>query len=698
VPSSGGEAAASLVALYLLTLPLGACLIRVGERCLKRRVALSLVERLVLAPYAAGGLLFVLASIPLPIFTTTSVVLVLSAGGVAYSALAFQERASGLRSALRAMVRPSYLLMGVGAIGLLYLELGPVWNLSLPNAWDGSMTALWTTLTLSQHTLPWTLNPFESAGVSYPLGPTVWMALPVMLAGWPVVSAPLLLPPLFLSFSIPAAYCWGSRLCGPSGTHAELVGVIFAAFFGLVASWPRLYVGGSYDFALALPLLILCFGWLPGLVHRGLGSGRELLLLGLVAGTLTSLSLVAGEAFVLLFAGFGLAVHARRRGALARWLCYAAVLAAVEAAFVVRSIAATVVWYRWPAHVLTQTGNLPSPPSAASPFPLLPFAQGYLDPFVPWKPKLSPFPALSLELQILLVAGIGILAIFFFKRDHPWSRSLPRDFALSVGGGTLVSFVVTILIGLASIPGSPLLPIAVFSSLLEWGVLLFLFLSAIALAPLLVAGIVAVEALHGRRNLPNANIGSHSPSNKAAVAWSLSRIQPRAPSTVAVGLMLLSIPLAAGLTVTVLDGPSYIHSDVTKTANVTAADLAGLRWVGSELPTCSGVLVAPGSVGQFLPEFASVKLIYQMIPQPWNLSYYISIQNLTSGIYTSVTQDALLYLGVTEVLVSGQTSISYPPFDPSPLESSSDFSTLFSAGDLMVLEFIPGVLQSGCTP
>jgi hypothetical protein len=106
--------------------------------------------------------------------------------------------------------------------------------------------------------------------------------------------------------------------------------------------------------------------------------------------------------------------------------------------------------------------------------------------------------------------------------------------------------------------------------------------------------------------------------------------------------------------------------------------------------------VAPGSAAQFLPEFAQVHVVYPMNPQPTNLSYATVVADLTSGIYANSTRSNLLLLNVTEVFVTGQNSVAYPPFLLTPLADSSDFRELFHEGDAAVLDFLPGSSAQTC--
>ncbi len=144
--------------------------------------------------------------------------------------------------------------------------------------------------------------------------------------------------------------------------------------------------------------------------------------------------------------------------------------------------------------------------------------------------------------------------------------------------------------------------------------------------------------------------------------------------------------------------PGYIHSYLLTQANATSDDVAALEWASVHLPSCSRVLVAPGSAAQFLPEYAVVNVLFPTYPYPANLSYTILVSNLTAGSYSNATVAALVDLGVTEVFATGPTTNTFLPFDVRPLENSPDFMTLFERGDATILAFAPGVSLSGCDP
>jgi hypothetical protein len=669
--------------IALAVLPLGFVILRGTEWVLRHRFSLSHVERAVFALYAAGGALFLLASIPFPLYDLASVTSVLTGGAVLYIVVALRERGQSLHAAIRWVTSPLGGSLLLGTLGLLAFEITPIAAHPFPNAWDGSSTALWMNLTLRNGTLPTSLQPFASAPVVYPMATTVWMTLPVLILGWSVVQTPVWLPPLFLALTIPSAYCWGARWGARSSISGSSVGLLFAAFFGVLASWPRFYTGGSYDFAFALPLFLVAVGLLPSFVRTERASVAQLLGFGLLAGVISSLSLAAGEALLFLLLVYSILTWWRRRRAFIVWLGRFAIAVAIEVLFSLRSL---VAW---------ATNGRPgyAPPAVYG--GLTPrLVQGELDPLVPWKFKMSPFPWLSLELQVLLVAGLGICVfVLLFRKKRLRSLSLSR-FAVDLLTGTTAMFALTGVLLVAALPGPQAADLRSVTNLDQSSILLFVFFEAVCAFPLVVA-LTQLTVGSSFPTHPDPTPATSSPKHHFESRRPITKVG-FSPIIGALAVLVLLIPLASGVGFTLADGPGYIQQNVGKTSNVTAGDVAAMEWMGGHLPACSSVLVAPGSAGQFLPEFSSVHLVFPMNPVPESGPYSVVVSNLTGGIYNSVTRIALKELGVTEIFVTGQTSVSYPPFVAAPLLTSPDFSMLFGSGDASILSFVPS--QTLCSP
>lgn len=699
VAPSPAEILVQLVALFCVSLPLGAAVLRVVERVLGRPFSITVVERLVVSFYVAGAVLFVFASIPVPWYGLSSVAFLLAAGAAVYAIFALRDRAGGLLSVARFFRTGLGVSLLLGSLALLSVEILGVWNIPLSDPWDGGMAALWTNLTLARHTLPWTLEPYANWGVTYSLAPEVWMTLPALLFGWPIGAIPLWLTPLFLSLTIPAAYCWGIRLGAPSTREGVLLGPLFAAFFGVLASWPRLFVGGGYDFAFALPLLLLLLGWARPFVEGPARPWKEVFCFGLLGGVLTALSPVAGEFLVLTLVGYWVVFRTSVSGSLASGLARLVLVAVVCGVFLTRSLVGFVAWYSYPGHVLQAAG---SPPFGAVRMRYQFSARlvtGELDPFVPWKAKLSPFPVLALELQVLLAIGLILLIAVFLLRSQRIAAVLPRRATETLAAGTVVAFLFTGILVVLLVPRDPLAGAEYLTSLDDASVLLFLFLSLVALLPL-ASALLTLD----RWRLENHPDEPRWPSEDSSVVRPRRARNPAVPRSrrvITAGLVLLiAVPLGSGAVVTAWEVPQYLHTTTLATGNVTSADVDALEWVGANLPPCSRVLVAPGSAGQFLPEYAHVGMVFPMIPVAVNLTYVTLVKELINGMYNASVRSSLLELNITEIFGTGVTFTGYSAFNLTSIlrAPAPDFSVEFDEGDASILAFTPGVDALACPP
>jgi hypothetical protein len=682
-----------LLALPAALVPLGLTLLRVGERLTGREVFLSVPERLLLALLAAGSLLFVIASVPVGIYGELAVASLLVVGAVSLGVRWSLERGRSLRAGLRWLERTPGLIVAAMFLILLGLEVAGAGTAAYPNTYDGSFQLLFAHLTLLHGSTPWTLAPYSATGVTYPQATAVWLTLPVLVLGWPLLASPVALPLLFLSLGVPAAYCWGERTAGLGTRSGRSTGVVFAVFFGLVASWPRLFIGGSYDFVIALPFLLVALGGLRAFVVASTDDWRLTLAFGLFVGAVAGVSAAIGETLLLLIAAFYLAFLPWTLAAFTRWVPRFLAACGFAAAFAVRSIVAVAVWWGYPEHVLAPVG---SPPYAtASGLPVFSWSAllGNVDPFTPFKLKLSPFPGLSVLLAALLVGGIVILALDLLTPRIGISVPLPRGLSASLAVATILALLLTVLLQVASTSALGFSILDNLASLYEASFVLFLLYSVVALLPLLAAVETLRSAVHR-----SPRVLAATGANRAG-PFTRSR-RPTVPGPgrlmIVVAVVVLAASLGLGTFITFAEVPGYLNGHLHDYANVTSSDTAALEWAGSNLPACSRVLAAPGSAAMFLPLYASVQLDFPMLPVPVNLSYVHAVQDLTRGVFSNATSADLIELGITVVFVTGQNSISYPAFQPSAFTGSAGFHLLFSSGDAALFGFEPGESRIGC--
>lgn len=667
-----------LLILFLAFVPLGDLTVQALLRLSRQTLDLTRIERSIFGFYATGGILYALAYVPIGDFQFPVVAGLLVLGVVLWvyrigpKALTqirpgtdhwreylYRERNTGL-----ALVSSTALLFW--AVWIFGLE-------SFPNTYDGSMQMYFELILLHTHHAALTLEPYAAMGVTYPQGSAVFFAGAALLNHWTVLQSPLFLPPLFVALFPLAAFSWVRRV---GGALFEILGLLFVLLLCSVETWPRFLVGGSYDFLMALPLLFVSIGFVDG--TRLISHWKQGVLLGVATGVTATLSLVCAE--ILLTSVLALIIYRLpwiRMGAVRPFLRLT-LAGLVSMVFVAPSIVALLRWWSYPSHVLDPAGGPSVPFITASNQPLWVWLPSSLNPFL-FRPQdvwLSPFLPLKIILSFLLVTSaltLFLLALRFIR--SPFESSIRRiaTHIAALGGGCAVILSAGVGVG-SAFPG-----IDLTTNLTEVSIVLFICYGLMATLP----SLWAVQTL--RRNLWRRR----------------KKVTTAHTALVIAATVLIAIPLGTGVIVTAVDAPNYLVSITGSLANVSPADVAALKWAGERLPSCSTVLVAPGSAGQFLPAYANVHVVFPLVPYPANASYTQVIDSLSHGQLDNGTLKALEVLGITEVFVTGQSNLLWLPILPLPLEHDpGNFTILFHSpgSDAYVFQFIPGTEISGCNP
>ena len=627
----------------------------------------SLWERGLLDLYLGGGMLYVLAWVPgffgaftLPVLTITA------AAWLAFAGLRRPSRARFLPRLRAAATRPSNLLVLLVVLAVYAVELSVLGGIPAGNTWDASADATFGALLTSHHALGLSLAPLASGFVSYPQGAIVWMSTAQLFGALPPARSAILVTPLFLALAPVGAYVVGRRWL--PGTSAAPV---FAVTVGVLGTWTRLLVDGSYDFVLAFPLVLLLAGWSRSWLVESPLAWADVVVFGAVVGYSAALNPVGAE-WILLYIPLSLIVRSasgkgRTLPLLARW----ASSAAAAVAFVIPSLLAI---------ALSESSSGPVGFAAPPAHPVgvgVIVAQfvGGIDPYLfrPHDIFLSPFPVVRLELAVLLT--VTVLWPWVAK----WRGRLPAGFSAfgrwSVAAGLVAAALVAV-----SLAGAGGNPTAVFLASLtsagEATILLFTLYTLAAAIPLVafvdrLTSVPSSEA-GGAGLYPGHPARPHRPDRP----W-------RSPS--AMGALVVAIAI---LLPGVATFPTSFPSDVRELAgpfgNLTSADFDLLAWSGSTLPPGARVLVAPGGALEFLPAYApSAVVVFPMIPgESSNLSYRLIVAELSNGTLDASGQRALTTLDVGFVAVTQANTVLWPPFQPAPLLAEpANFTVAFHEGD-----------------
>ena len=621
-------------------------------------------ERILLDLYLGGAVYYGVAALPNG-FTSGSVTLATAVGlaALAYSTLR-ATRAGRLGSSLRQLARPvgsPFALVSLaGAVGLFVLE----WTVAAPvatgNTFDSSVDTLFAALLTFHGTLPTSLSPVASGMITYPQGSTVWFGLVGGAAGFPPSRTALLVTPLFMALVPLAGFVLGRRWLG-----TDSAGAAFALFFTLMGPGTRYLAGGSNDFALAVPLVLLLAAWTREMWTSSVPSWRDAAAFGAIAGYSAALNPVGSEwLFLLLLVGLGFTAGGSGKHALAgaaRWLL---------------AVAASLPWVAPSINGLVLSGAS-SVPGAVPGISLGQFVS-LADPFVvrPTVTSFSPFPLLTVELAVLLALGAFFLL---------WPSLRPGSSGIVFGRWVLAGIVSGLLwlgVGLLARLGVP-----GFSTLLattspgEMSSILFTLYGLLAAIPLAVL----------LRQWDRPTTAVDSPETPPADRRSPRRRGRALGEERMVALGLAVALLAPGTVLTVSDLPPYLASLYGSFSNVTASDFDLLTWAGTHLPAGARVLVAPGSAAEFLPGYnPRLVLLFPMTGVEWraNAAYLDLRTQLANGTLGPNGTAELAALGVQYIAVTGNSTVLYPAFSPSPFLSDLAYATAFHEGDAYLFERI----------
>jgi hypothetical protein len=639
----------------------------VAARWFRGWAGLELVERALLDLYLGGAVVYLLAALPIGGFNPPVLIGLPVGGAVLVAArelLARRSRPAPSGSgARRRLPRPAVAAAFGIALALFLYELVIALPVGTGNTYDSSLLTTYVALLIQHGTIPLSFAPYSPVGLLYPQGTTVWLGWAQVLFGVPPARTSLLVGPLFFGLAPLGGFVLGRRAFG---TDAAALGC--AVFLAAVSSWTRVLVGGSNDFVVAFPLVLLLAGQAIAWTRGPLGSFSDAIAFGILLGYSAALNPVGAEWLIPTLLVAGLATWGRRGVDALRWLGRWAALTATSVLALVPTLYVLVTGWSDPS----LTPGAAGPPAGTHVGITGASFVGAIDPYLfrPTDVLLSPVPVLRAEIAVLLTIGLALLVLAGLS--PALSRYLSPFRRLVVPG-------IAVLIGLLGLlwAGSsgwgPATRFAEVTNPAELSVWLFTFYSLIAAIPLL-------GLLERGRSGTAPGDGPTDPVWPRRTSRSTSRL---VSAPVAIALALVIVVPGAVLSGTSL--PPVMTQLYDDFGNVTAGDFSLLSYAGSHLPSGARVLVAPGSAAEFLPGYApGVVPVYPMVPGwMWiNASYELVVGELRNGTLDPLGVRALAELDVQYIAVTGWNTVLWPPFSPAPLLANpSTYPLEFHAGD-----------------
>jgi hypothetical protein len=276
---------------------------------------LDLVQICVLDVFVGGFILYVLAILPLELFSlpiVTSLTLFCMVISI------FIHRKS-LRNLIKMPKKEffskhqarllGYLLVFLMFLVFISINLSAVSSLEFGSVRDESIHSLYVQVISENHYIPLTLQPYLPEAIIYPQASHVIFTYAYYVTGLNVPQVIMYVSILFKSLSIFGAYFLGRKL-GKSTAYALGLSFIFA----FISSWPLNVTWGANPFIVGFPLFLICLGLLFSLYRKP--TLIELIVLGLLVGYNGALILSYFETFILVASFFLVYILIKKRNSI----------------------------------------------------------------------------------------------------------------------------------------------------------------------------------------------------------------------------------------------------------------------------------------------------------------------------------------------------------------------------------------------
>ena len=628
---------------------------------------LNMLEAIVLDFYVGGLTLYVMATIPLRLFSPEILM------GLLFVCLVlslFLHRRDVLQLAHVSMKSTKlYFLTNASAISegsivlclfltTLWLESVPITGLVFGNVQDSSLYGLFVKLILQNRQVPVNLLPYSAESIIYPQAFFIIEAFGHFVTGLSPAEITLRVSPLFQALAVLGAYYLGRRL-GPK----KYIGLSFAFVFFAVSRWPRLLAWGSNPFVGGFALYFICIGLLSQL-YRGEKTGKELIgisFTGILLGYLGAINLVFLQALlpaILIFAF--LSSRRVKKGNTSTYirtvvLCSLLLLGcsvAVISPYVYRF--AVSVGYSGHNIGLPTDVLLPSTQGAVSQqiFELTQIYQGFFS--SDW---ISPYRILKFETVLLISTAIAVISISLGMKKSELKDQV----------ATIAVSLISVVLLLAMRTVGALVSISVIEIITNWAETAILIFVSFCFF-ICILNVLLYDPIYGLF----CRWRKHSFSAKKVYAAALT-------------LVILSSIYAPYLYYLFLHDSTYLTGQYDIFCVTTQNDLELMQWMKQNTPKESVVLINPHDAGGFVPVVTDLKVIYPFIQSRSSLSYLFLTGSLDQGNLSSAVYDMLDQLNITHVFIGERAMSGYARFDPLLFLGNPNFRLERRDGDAYLL-------------
>lgn len=629
------------------------CLLLIGEP-LRLAIArfsrlfqnLNVLEGIVLDFYVGGLTLYVIATIPLHLFSPEILMgLLFACSGLSF----FLHRKGISRLAHVSMKKVKWYFstnasaISEGSIVLclflttLWLESVPITSLVFGSVNDSSLYGLFVKLILQNRQVPVNMLPYSTEGIIYPQAFFIMEAFGHFVTGLSPAEITLRITPLFQALAVLGAYYLGRRL-----SPKKYIGLSFAFVFFAVSRWPRLLAWGSNPFVGGFALYFICIGLLSQL-YNSESTGKDLVgisFTGILLGYVGAINLVFLQALFPAIALFTFVSVRRMKRQNARTyirkvvLCSLIVLGcsvAVISPYVCRFI----VSVRYSGHNVGLPTDLlvPSAHEAVSQqvFELTQIYRGFFD--LDW---ISSYRILKFETVLLISTALAVVFISVGKK-----KAELKDLVES-----LSVFLISVILLLAIRTVGALVSISAVEILTNWAETAILIFVSFCFF-VCVLNVLLYDHIYG-----------------LFCRWHKYSFSTKKACAVVLTLVVLSSIYVPYLYYLFLHDFNYLTGQYDMFCVTTQNDLEIMQWMKQNIPRESVILINPYDAGGFVPVVTDLKVIYPFIQSRSSLSYLFLTGSLNQGNLSSTVYDMLDQLNITHIFIGERAMSGYERFDP----------------------------------
>jgi len=587
--------------------------------------SLDIPQILVLDVYLGGFLLYVIAIIPLHLFSITTLYAITLVSTVIVFWL-HRKKFGNVAQTLHLFPKKSLLqnrrffeplLVVLMFLFSLVIQVLPLSALFFGSVRDTAIHSLFVQVLIENKQIPVTLQPYLDEGIIYPQGFTPVIAYSALILNYSPPQAVFYVTALFNALTILGVYFLGKML---SLDGKRFMGLSLAFVFVFIASWPKSITWGSNTFVASFPLYFICLSLFPFIAKSKLKTGT-IFATGVLFGYLSALHLQTYE--MLIASLFVVWIYIAIKREKDRWsrLGYFIAISGLGLLVLSPFIYRQLTFYQYPYH------NIGIPADVE--IPIAQFSISLVLWGIAWLFENLASNAL-LSVALLALFFISILITIYFGRR----KSLAGTHKLvALGIASLVGELLIFLLGAFSPYDLPFYPQPI---LLYFPI--YFFIAAL--------------------NFHLYRLFSSYLSRKFLKELNEPRFKTKKILVSSVSLMLVLGIYSPFLYQSIVLDAERLYGSYTVFSVTTEQDLQLISWIKDNLPRNASILINNFQSGAFISSIANRRVVYPSVGSSYSASYQKLVASLEKDRLNITTISLMERFNITHIYIGSGVSPS----------------------------------------